>query len=364
MRKTFMTHSRADQIAGVILGTAVGDALGLPREALRPHRASKMFGGSPLRQRFFLGRGMISDDTEHTCMVGQSLLSCPDDPSRFARTLAWKLRWWLLGVPAGVGRATLLGILRLWLGFSPQRSGIFSAGNGPAMRSALLGVCLGDQPERLAAYVRAATRLTHTDPRAELGAWLIARAAYLGATAGPAGVTADAFFRLVQEGPLQPDRELQRLLATMERHARQGDAAEKVAEELGLQRGVTGYVYHTVPLALYCWLRAPGDFRAAVEEVILLGGDTDTTGAITGALVGATVGVQGIPAEWLNGILDWPRTGAWMRTLADRLALAFATEEPRTQKQVPLFWPGILPRNLFFFLVVLVHILRRLLPPY
>ena len=29
-----------------------------------------------------------------------------------------------------------------------------------------------------------------------------------------------------------------------------------------------------------------------------------------------------------------------------------------------LFWPGLLPRNLFFLLVVLAHALRRALPPY
>jgi hypothetical protein len=31
---------------------------------------------------------------------------------------------------------------------------------------------------------------------------------------------------------------------------------------------------------------------------------------------------------------------------------------------LPLFWPGILPRNALFTAVVLLHGLRRLLPPY
>src|SRR5262249_11838055 len=157
------------------------DSLGLPREGLSRRRARRLFSDPPLRQHFFLGRGMTSDDAEHTCMTAQALLRSRDDPERFVRSLAWRLRFWLLGLPAGIGYATLRAILKLWLGFSPHRSGVFSAGNGPAMRAALLGVCLGDDPERLRAFVRASSRLTHTDPRAELGSYLIALAAHHGA---------------------------------------------------------------------------------------------------------------------------------------------------------------------------------------
>jgi ADP-ribosylglycohydrolase len=174
-----------DRIAGAILGTAVGDALGLPREGLSRRRARRLFGDPPLRHRFLLGRGMTSDDTEHTCMTGQALLRAPDDPDAFARSLAWRLRFWLLGLPAGTGGATLRAVLKLWLGFSPRRSGVWSAGNGPAMRAALLGVCLGHDRQQMRAYVRASTRLTHTDPRAERGAFLVALTAHHGAAHGP-----------------------------------------------------------------------------------------------------------------------------------------------------------------------------------
>ena len=43
---------------------------------------------------------MLSDDTEHTFFVAQTLLAQPDDPTRFQKTLAWKLRWWFIGLPA------------------------------------------------------------------------------------------------------------------------------------------------------------------------------------------------------------------------------------------------------------------------
>jgi ADP-ribosyl-[dinitrogen reductase] hydrolase len=91
----------SDRIAGVILGTAVGDAPGLPREGLSRRRAARLFGDPPLRHSFLFGRGMASDDTEHTCMTGQALLRAPEDVDVFARSLAWRLRFWLLGLPAG-----------------------------------------------------------------------------------------------------------------------------------------------------------------------------------------------------------------------------------------------------------------------
>ena len=68
-----------DRITGLLLGTAVGDSLGLPREGLSGRRAARLYDG-PLRQRLVLGRGMLSDDTEHACMTAQALLTAGDDP--------------------------------------------------------------------------------------------------------------------------------------------------------------------------------------------------------------------------------------------------------------------------------------------
>jgi ADP-ribosyl-[dinitrogen reductase] hydrolase len=53
------------------------------------------------------------------------------------------------------------------------------------------------------------------------------------------------------------------------------------AAKMGLEDGVSGYVYHTVPVVTYAWWRHYGDFRSTVEAVLDCGGDTDTTGAIT-----------------------------------------------------------------------------------
>ena len=113
------------------------------------------------------------------------------------------------------------------------------------------------------------------------------------------------------------------------------------ADDLGLGKGVSGYINHTVPAALFCWLRSPNDFRRAVEEVVSLGGDTDTTAA--------TVGASNIPKEWISGLVDWPRSVHWMRRLASELAKQFPEKgDGGSDGPVALFWPGILPRNLLF----------------
>ncbi len=351
--------TNSDRLAGVLLGTAVGDAIGLPREGLSRRRAERLFGPPPLRHHFLFGRGMISDDTEHACMTAQALLHSANDVNAFARSLAWRLRFWLLGLPAGIGSATLRSILKLWIGFSPSRSGVWSAGNGPAMRSPILGVWLGDNLERLRAFVRASTRLTHTDPRAEHGALLIALAARYGSRKDPRTVHADEYLRIARMALDAKDDRLPRLLACIEDHLQRGSNVAQFADALHLQRGVSGYIYHTVPVTLYAWLRWPGQFRPAVEEVIALGGDSDTTRAITGALAGATCGATGIPEEWIEGLWEWPRSVFWMQKLAEHMASPAAD-----RKALRLFWPTLVSRNLLFLVIVLFHVLRRVLPPY
>jgi hypothetical protein len=115
-------------------------------------------------------------------------------------------------------------------------------------------------------------------------------------------------------------------------------------------------MHHTVPAALFAWLAHPTDARAAIEEVVLLGGDTDSTGAVVGALAGARLGDAALPREWLAGLADWPRTIAWIRRLA--AALVDGGRPPRAP------FPFVLARNLAFLAVALGHGLRRLLPPY
>lgn len=346
-----------DAIVGCLIGTAVGDAIGLPAEGLPKRRLGRMYT-APFGHRFAFGRGMTSDDTEHTCMVAQSLIASGGEPGPFARSLAHQLRLWLLMVPAGAGLATLKACLRLLVGFPPQRSGVFSAGNGPAMRSALIGVCFGHDESKMRSLVRASTRITHTDPKAEHGALAVALAAYLSAHDATPDVYLSSLTALLGDD----GHELLVLVEKAAASASAGQSTESFAMEIGQGTGVSGYIYATVPVVLHAWFRSPRDYRAAVSAVIACGGDTDTTAAIAGAIVGAGVGLAGIPNEWTRGLMERPRSVAWMERLGERLAQV--VNDGIARRPLPVCLPCVLARNVFFLIIVLLHGFRRLLPPY
>ncbi|MEM6292026.1 MAG: ADP-ribosylglycohydrolase family protein [Myxococcota bacterium] len=329
----------ADIYRGVILGTALGDALGLPFEGLSPERVAARLARRPLQHSMLAGRGLLSDDTEHTAMVARALHARA--PEAFAAALARQLRRWLFGLPPGLGLATLRSCVRLCLGWSPARSGVVSAGNGPAMRAALLGVHARDDDE-LVAWVHASTVISHRDRRAEDGARVVARWA-----------------RALAHG-LPPSPEVLRDIddtTFRERTLRALDAADLAPDAYrrceGLQRGVSGFIVETIPAALYCWARAAEHPAAAIETAIRLGGDTDTTGAIVGAWMGAAHGARGLPKPWLDGLVDWPLTRTHLVELAD--ALHEGKPPPRQR------WVAAFPRNLAMIGLIVGHVGMRLL---
>jgi ADP-ribosylglycohydrolase len=350
-------------LSGSLLGLAVGDALGLAGEGLSRKRIAKMFPDLT-RYHFLPGRGMCSDDTEHACMTVQAWIACRGTTEElkgrsFASILGWKLRFWLLGLPAGVGLATGRGIIKLLLGWSPQRAGIMSAGNGAAMRAPVLGVLSGADSESLRKFVTASTLLTHRDPRALDGALIVARAAYLSSTLTE--ISPHATMKLLLSVLLDSNSEIAKQVAAAGESVARGESTMAFAEAIGCAKGVTGYVLHTVPVAIHCWLSHPDNIEAALPAVIACGGDTDTVAAIVGGIIGARVGPEGIPDRWKDTLVEWPRTVSWLTRLAQRAAGAAPN---KYFISLPVNIPGLLLRNVLFFVIVLLHGFRRLLPPY
>lgn len=308
-----MDNNRQNLFLGCLLGTALGDALGLPAEGLSPQRQKALFGRLT-SLRLVLGRGLVSDDTAHALMTAQALVASGGDPERFGRALAWRLRWWFLSLPPGVGLATARACLKLLLGFSPTHSGIFSAGNGPAMRAPILGLfCAADQDDtRLRALIRSSTHLTHTDPQAEAGALTLAEA--------------------VRQLP------------------------EPTTPVLG---PVSGYIVRTTEVALAITANHPEDLRTAVIETVALGGDTDTVAAIVGGILGARLGAESVPTEWEAQLIEPWWTRKRLEKLAQQLAEVAQTGQP--QRPPINFW---LPTHLLLWPIVLWHGFRRLFPPY
>ena len=75
---------RRDRLRGLLLGTALGDALGLPCEGLSASRVARKY--PDLNQFHLFGRrGYVSDDTEQSALVAQSLLRGGDDDDAVVR---------------------------------------------------------------------------------------------------------------------------------------------------------------------------------------------------------------------------------------------------------------------------------------
>lgn len=350
-------------IEGSLLGLMAGDALGLPFEGITPRRIGKILRG-PLRHHFLFGKGMISDDTEHALMTASALIQYLDNPQRYSRNLAWRMRWWFLRLPAGIGLATGRSIIKLWCGFPPSRSGVFSAGNGPAMRAPVIGVAFAGQPEQLKEYVKRTTVITHTDPKAYLGSLAVARAAAMAAAGEDVSANdyVQSLCELINDEGSPAVSEFMTLIERVRTAIDNKISVDELVQDLALEKGVSGYIYHTVPVVLFLWLRFQNDFAGAIESVIRLGGDTDTSAAILGGIVGARTGRQGIPPAWLQDIIEWPLTVGYVARISARLAAVALYRQP--QWVLPLPGPLIFIRNMMFLVIVLLHGFRRLLPPY
>lgn len=342
---------RTDAMEGCLLGCAVGDSLGLPTEGLSRRRAAKMLK-SPLRQQLIGPYGMCSDDTEHLFFTAQALLKCHGEPEKFVRSLGRSLRMWFLALPAGVGLATAKACLKLCVGFPPTKSGVRSAGNGPAMRAPILGVYAAGDPKLQKTLVDASTRITHTDPDAITGAHLIAVLAGYLAEGMNQDDALDQLRLLPDLSPFWTERlELIQTGLTTE------ISVMRMAEQLGLVKGISGYICHTVPMVIYTVLRHPEDPMSGLEVLIAGGGDTDTTAAIAGALYGAKLGPDAFPEKVVSTIRNGPMSVRVMRKAGQALD---------RNELTPVSWAWLLVpfRNLFFLAVVLCHGFRRLLPPY
>lgn len=355
-----MDEKKISAIIGCLRGTAVGDAMGLCFENLSRTRQSRLFPDTE-SYHFFFGKGMVSDDTEHACMTAQALIFSGGEAKAFTLRLSRNLRYWITGLPAGVGYATLRAILKLWLGFPGEKSGVFSAGNGPAMRSPIIGVCFGQDRERLRELVRCSTRITHTDPEAEIGALAVALAAYMASRSDR--VLPECYYEQLRN-MLIPDTadEFSELIKQAVLSAQKNQSTGDFVESMGWTSGISGYIFHTVPAVIQCWLTHQGDFEGAVKALIRCGGDSDTTAAIVGAIIGSASGPDGIPEKWRNNLLEWPRTVTWMRGLGNQLAQVCESGSAQLPRSLPFY--GIFIRNLAFMFIVLCHGLRRLFPPY
>lgn len=350
-------------VMGCLLGAAVGNALGLPYERLSKRKIFQHH--TPIKgHTLVLNKGMFSDDTEQTCLTAQSLIVSRGDPAEFTRDLARRLRLRLLGFPTGINWVTLKSSLRLWIGFSPQQSGVNSTDNGAAIRSTIIGVCYGKDPLQLVALVKASTAMTHNSLEAELGAIAVAVAAYLASVRS--SIQPQEYYQTVQEffahsSAKLSDASVTEFLDLIEQacvSAEQNESGVAFANKLSNHDGVSSHIYHTVPIIVQVWLRNQNRYTKGIREIIYLGGDTDTTAAILGGIIGAAVGTSGIPQKWLDDIIDFPRNIRWIKSLGKGLALSCEAES--SHSALPLAFYLLPLRNLIFLIIILFRAFYRL----
>ena len=160
---------RLDAARGALLGTFVGDALGMPYEGSSPERVPEHVEMAEAR----LGQGTYTDDTEMTIALAESLLDRGGvEAEPLARAFLAAHR-----PERGYGGGTL-AVFDLWrAGVSVEEASRRalpggSYGNGAAMRVAPVGVLFAQEPERL----RGGRAQRNRDPRPSAGRRRLRRA--------------------------------------------------------------------------------------------------------------------------------------------------------------------------------------------
>lgn len=92
------------------------------------------------------------------------------------------------------------------------------------------------------------------------------------------------------------------------------------AWKVSLVYGMPCAIYHQLPAAYYLAARFSDDFESAVLHAVNGGGQNMSRALLTGALVGAQVGLEGIPARFLDGL----ENGKELLALAGRIGDARA----------------------------------------
>lgn len=291
-----------DRAVGVVLGAAVGDALGAPFEFLprgtfsaqlpdrRPDGTGDMVGGGVLGW----APGEFTDDTQMGLALAASLLERdgydPDD--------LWR-RWQVWAMTSiDVGNTTRFALAHAdWRDVvhpDPQRT----AANGALMRAFPLALAtLGSDDATARAITLHQSLLTHAHPAAAWGAWL-------GVAMMRAGVAGDDPLTAIEpELALLSERDPStagRFVTMLDPRWQPDDG-----DDAGVGNGsVWGCLAQSV------WaLRRHGRFADVVADVVDLGKDTDTVGCVAGAIAGAREGLSAIPPGWLeplHGALDTP----------------------------------------------------------
>ena len=280
------------RIVGGILGLALGDALGAPFEFRRAHDVPTPI---PAFELPWMDRppGSWTDDTAMARNLWTSLIATGgtlDTDDVLRRHLEW-----LESSPPDIGSQTLAALREHQRGTPDAAKAVFdrrgpevSAGNGSVMYCAPLGLAYANRPDELLEAAPALSAITHWDERCKTACLAVT----LAAAALVRGNDPESAVRAALERVA--DRE-------------GGEELDYLTGAAGIERPIDGpdqgFTLFTAGVAL----RVAGEakpFEDGLREVVALGGDTDTNASVAGALLGALHGVDALPPDWLDRLVE------------------------------------------------------------
>ena len=284
----------------ILIGTAVGDALGVPLE-FQPRGYLK---ANPVTDMQEYGthkqpKGTWSDDTSLMLCLAESIVEGLDLNKLAQKFVAWKNDnfWTPHGWVFDIGIGTRVAIERLEEGELPELAGGFEEmdnGNGSLMRILPLILYTKDlEIGQRFEWTKKVSSLTHAHVRSIMACFYyleFAKKIIKGKDKFEAYIELQTeLFQYFQSRKINPleIQKFNRLLF---------DDISKVEED---NIKSSGYVIDTLEASIWCILTTD-TYKDAVLKAVNLGHDTDTTAAVTGGLSGLIYGFEAIPTEWLN----------------------------------------------------------------
>jgi poly(ADP-ribose) glycohydrolase ARH3 len=304
-----------DRFRGALIGTFVGDALGAPFEGEPRVEILRRHGEVRDMERWRLGRGNYTDDTELMIGLAEGLLDEGGEleldsiAARFGQGFNERRGY-------GKNAFNVLQLIRSGMSW-PQAAAAFkphggSYGNGAAMRVAPVALAYFAQPDQVATVALRQGAITgHSHPLGGYGAQLQALAIWRALDRGARALPFDGAAFLAERLGADPPEEYQRPLHWIADHL---DATpDEAIKALGM--GVRAH--KSVPTALWAFQRYGESAEEAVVQAVTLGGDCDTIGAMCGAIAGAYHGMSAFPERWLDALENSGRGRDYIVGLAD-----------------------------------------------
>jgi ADP-ribosyl-[dinitrogen reductase] hydrolase len=312
------TYLRREHIHGLILGCAIGEALGMPRSGLPRCKALQRFGRPTLKYQRAGGIGYYGCETHLVLMAAQAILKSRSELKYFKPAFQNRLSWYLLSFPPEMDATIRRAASRAWLYRLGRQSGIESRSNSAATRAMFEALAINGAGHRLNRWIEQSTQLTHTHPTTIVSCQLLASLAEVAATTKSPEL--DAIPTLEQLCNQFRQTELSSDLEQLKAFLWEKRSPRAVARFFGWTAGIPPEIHATTIMASYCWLRNPADYRAAVLSAISLGGDTQSMGAIVGGLVGARITAEKLPPQLVQSLAASPLDRRWIAKLAERLS--------------------------------------------